>query len=223
MSIRKSGSFILLLFIWNSTLAQRKDFCSWTFINTQVKCNERVSVGFNEHILRNENATEWWMFIHDFSLNQKITKNISQEYHVRLSNIKRNNNSFENRTSFYYILNGNWSKKQFYIALRSRWQAQAFENHWDDSFKGPFYYHRIKCTLGYRFNYTYKISVSEELFQPLNRPERNFIDQHRTSLNLGMRINKHCSMDCFYQIQQSLGRTNPRIYFILGTGINVTL
>jgi hypothetical protein len=223
MSIQRITGIILTLLVSNGLFAQRKDFGSWTYINAQFKYSERISFGFTEHALRFENATEWWMFLHDFSINQKISKHISQEFHFRLGNYSQLNDHFTKRSIFYYTLNGSWSKKQFSFSMRSRWQAQAYEDHWNDSFKGPYYYHRLKLGLAYHFNYHYKISFSEELFQPLNRPNRNFIDQHRSSLMISFRKNKYYSVDCFYQIQEQIGRANPHLYFMLGTGLNITL
>ncbi len=201
---------------------QQKDFGTWSYFNTQVKWNEKISFCSSEHFLRYENASEWWMFLHDLSVTQKLNNHWSHELHVRLVEHRKTNNTFEDRSLFYYCLNGNWTKNKFSLGVRSRWQTMAYGNHWDDAYKGPFYYHRLKIVLGYQINYHLKVSFSDELFQPLNRPERKGIDQYRIAPMISYRRNKHYSFDFFYQIQHQTARINPYTYFILGTGVNFT-
>jgi hypothetical protein len=120
-------------------------------------------------------------------------------------------------------MNGSWNWNDWQLSARSRWQSLAYGSHWNDEFRGPYYYHRMKISLGKKINYHWKYSWGLEIFQPIHRPGRKGIDQFRTGPNLIYRWNKNWSFDLFYQYQKQLQRKNPYSYFLIGLGINLTL
>lgn len=74
---------ILFLGFCGQSQAQRNDFATWNYCNFNYKLNENLSLSLSEHMIRNENATESWLYFHDLSINQWLTKNVTQELHVR--------------------------------------------------------------------------------------------------------------------------------------------
>lgn len=224
MNDLKRVSLLLTIFLTMGTAyAQQDDFCSWNYLNVRIKLNPNWSVGFNEHYLRKENITERWMNIHDLYTAHRINSWLSQEFHLRSMQVQKLNDHIENRWLFFYALEGKMKWKGIQFNVRSRWQQLTFEDHWNDHFKGPYYYHRLKVSMQYPFNYHIKPAISCELFNPLNRPDHLMIDQFRCGINVTYRFNQHISLDPFYQLQQPLGRTLPKRYFILGAGFNLTL
>lgn len=215
-------SFFLLIF-YSRIYSQQKDFCTWNYINIQYKLNENWSIGLAEHALRYENATEWWMFIHDIFVKQNFHRNVSHELHVRLNNQKLRTNNFDERGIFYYALNINLNTNGWSTSLRTRWQGMAYGMHWNDGFKGPWFYHRFRFGISKSINYHWKLGADVELFQPLNRPQRRFVDQIRVGPSIQNRYNQNLSLDYFFQIQKQLYRVNPYTFFILGIGCNFKL
>jgi|GEM_PF-954266 len=200
--------------------AQQNDFATWNYCNVTFKQSENLSFTWSEHMLRNENATELWLYIHDLSVNQWLNKRLSQELHLRLVNQKQLNDAFGERVLAYYALNGHAKLGTWQLGVRSRWQAMAYGQHFNDAYKGPFVYHRAKISLGKSVNYFWRWSVNAELFQPINRPNRKGIDQVRYGLTISNTINKRFSMDHFFQIQQQRNRLNPYTYYVYGIGCN---
>jgi hypothetical protein len=221
----RSSILLLILLTITTPLAwgQQKDFGTWSYFNFQYKISEKWSVGYADHQLTHENASERWMFFHDFSIQQKINSHFNHEFHYRLVQFQKLNDVLEDRTLFYYALNGNWNVNDWTFSARSRWQSLAYGNHWSDSYKGPYQYHRLKISIGKRINYHWKCNIGTELFQPLNHPGRSGIDQWRIGPELSYKYNKFWSLILFYQIQKQLQRQNPYTYYLVGTGINLTL
>lgn len=216
--------YLLVALLWTKIgWTQQKDFGTWTYFNFQYKISENWSIGYSDHQLTHENASEKWMFFHDFSLNQKINRHFSHELHLRWIQFQKLNDILEDRSLFFYAVNGNWNFRNWSITARSRWQTLTFGNHWSDDYKGPYHYHRVRLALGKRLNYHWKCEVSSEFFQPLNRPNRKGIDQIRIGPAISYRYNKNWSLVIFYQIQKQMKRVNPYTYYLIGTGINLTL
>ncbi|NBV36590.1 MAG: DUF2490 domain-containing protein [Bacteroidetes bacterium] len=200
--------------------AQQNDFATWNYCNLTYKLNENLKVCLSEHMIRNENATEAWLYFHDLSVNQWLTKNMSHELHVRYVQQKRLDNNFEGKELLYYALNGKMKLGDVNLNVRSRWQGLVYGEHLNDSYKGPYFYHRFRVSAGKSINYHWNVSSNVEFFQPLNRPKRSYIDQIRYGVMVSNRINKHVSIDHFFQIQQQKNRLNPYRYFVLGIGCN---
>lgn len=213
---------ILFLGFCGQSQAQRNDFATWNYCNFNYKLNENLSLSLSEHMIRNENATESWLYFHDLSINQWLTKNVTQELHVRYIQQKRLDDIFEGKELLYYAINGKMRLGSININARSRWQGLVYGNHLSDSYKGPFFYHRFRLSAGRSMNYAWNVSTNIEFFQPLNRPKRAYIDQIRYGILVSRKLNKHVSFDHFFQIQQQKNRTNPYCYFVLGIGCNFT-
>jgi len=220
-----SGLLCLWLLLVASPMlyAQQRDFGAWGYIQLKYKINQKWSVGYTEHHLRNENASERWMNIHDAFGQCRINRFLSHEFHLRNIQYQHMDNKIENRWLIFYALVGSYKIQKWQLSMRSRWQQLTYEDHWNDAYKGPYYYHRLKTAADYIINYHWRLGGSTEWFMPLNRPNRSRLDQVRWTTDLTYRKNQHLAFDFFYQIQQPIGRSHPRYYFILGTGIHLTL
>jgi hypothetical protein len=222
----KLKGFLLLLFIkyFATTLhAQQKDFGTWNYFTFQYKINENFTAGFTEHILRYENASEWWLFIHDIFIRQQLSNKLSHELHLRWNMQKQRTNAFDDRAVVFYALNMKLKKRRWNFAMRTRWQGMSYGMHLNDAFKGPWFYHRLRFSFSRSINYHLKVGANAELFQPLNRPERGYIDQVRIGPSIHNRLNRNVSLEYFFQMQKQLNRNNPFTYYLLGIGCNFTL
>ena len=225
--MKKFWQFWIFLLIFFGSISkaqsQQNDFATWNYVNLKYKFNENLYLNLAEHMLRNENATELWLLFHDISLNQWISPHFTQELHFRLMNQKELNDNFIDKEVIYYAMNGQWKLGRWQLGLRSRWQGMAYGTHLNDEFKGPYFYHRGRLMCGTSFNYYWKSSLTAEFFQPINRPNRQGIDQVRYGILMTNTINKRFAMDYFFQLQQQKGRKNPYQYFVLGIGCNFVL
>ncbi|MEY4331054.1 MAG: hypothetical protein RL609_1802 [Bacteroidota bacterium] len=214
---------VIALFLFGfseNSNGQQNDFVTWNYLNFNYKLNENLSIGFSEHHMRNKNATETWLFLHDLSINHRLSQHLSHELHTRLIQQKRLDDNFQEREMMYYAVQGKWKVIGINIGARSRWQGMVYGNHFDDQYKGPFFYHRFRISLTKNISYRWHISSNVEFFQPLNRPQRSYIDQIRLGFLVSNKLNKHITIDHSFQIQQQKNRSNPYQYFVLGIGCN---
>lgn len=221
--IRTFALISLFLFQLNGSLfSQQKDFVSWNYLNLTYKINENWSASLTEHMMRNENVSEWWLFLHDLSVNHRITRHLSHELHLRLINQKKLNDQFEDREMLFYALNARYTWRGWSVSARSRWQGLIYGGRIRDAAKGPYYYHRFRMGISKSVNYHWRTGMNAELFQPLNRPQRAPVDQFRLSSSITYRLNRYLSIDNIFQIQQQLNRSNPYTYYVWGLGCNYT-
>jgi hypothetical protein len=218
--------FHLSIFYLLTTLlfAQKKDAGISTNLGATYKVNTRNSVDFSQMSYFNNNASQLWFTFSDLSFNHKTNNHFSSEFHLRWVAHKLPNESFQQRQMLYYTGVFQFKIKPLGINLdiKTRWQYSAIENHWDDRFKGPYFYHRFRLNLEKPINYHYKLSFNTEFFEPINRPTHAFVDQLRFTASLSYRKNKNWSFALSHQTMQQIGNKNPYRYTFVGIATHYT-
>lgn len=207
-----------------AVFGQQKDLGSSLNLGVTYKFNSRAAVDLNQMSYFRNNSQNLWFTFTDASLNLKHTRHISSELHIRAIAHMLPNESFQSREMIYFVGNfqGKIKKLGINFELKSRWQYSAIENHWNDSFKGPYLYHRFRLNIEKPFNYHIKASFSTEFFEPINRPTHSTIDQVRYTSYVSYRLNKNWTHGLSVQTMQQLGVKNPYLYTFLGYNIHYT-
>lgn len=217
---------LIFLFICSAcySYGQRKDFGISTNIGITYKLNTRNSLDFTQMSYFNNNASNLWFTFLDLSFNHKTNDHFSSEFHLRCVNHKLLNSSIQQRQMIYYTGVFRFKIKALGINadVKSRWQYSAIENHWNDSFKGPYFYHRFRVNLEKPINYHYKVSFNTEFFEPINRPTHAFIDQIRYTTTCSYRKNKNWSFSLSHQTMQQIRSKNPYLYTFVGFATHYT-
>lgn len=205
-------------------VGQQQDFGSSFNIGVTYKFNPRLSVDLNQMSYFRNNSQNLWFTFTDASVNLRHNKHFSSEMHLRGISHVLTNESFQSRQMIYFVENfqGKIKKLKLNFEIKSRWQYSAIENHWNDSFKGPYFYHRFRVNLEKPINYHYKLSFNTEFFEPINRPTHPLIDQIRYTTSLGYRQNKFWSFSLSHQVMQQLGIKNPYLYNFVGLAAHYT-
>lgn len=218
--------FLLFLIIGfgGTCIGQKKDFGISSNIGLTYKINTRNSIDLNQMNYFNNNASQFWFAFSDLSFNHKTNEHFTSEFHLRWVSHKLPNESFQQRQMLYYTAAFRFKIKPLgvNIDLKSRWQYSAIENHWNDSFKGPYLYHRFRLNVEKPINYHYRISFNTEFFEPINRPTHAFVDQIRYTANISYRKNKNWSFALSHQIMQQIGSKNPYLYTFVGLATHYT-
>ena len=219
---RKHILLLYLLFIGTISHGQREDFGTWSVLNVKWKSTRRWNFDYSNQLLTRNNSSQIWMIFHDLSANHRITRDWTQEFHLRWIHFQTHD-QFQQRQMMYYVLQRKfrWGLSEF--SLRSRWQYMAIEQHWDDGFAGPYFYHRIKANYSREISSDIKLSASIEAFQPLNRPNRSGIDQLRYGLSVGKKWNSRFQSGLFFQRQEQIGRKNPWRRNFIGYSLTFTI
>lgn len=216
--------FSVFCVISSLLFAQKKDAGISTNLGVSYKINTRNNIDFSQMSYFNNNASQLWFTFSDLSFNHKTNDHFSSEFHLRWVAHQLPNESFQQRQMGYYT-----AVFQFKIIpiglnvdIKSRWQYSAIENHWNDSFKGPYFYHRFRINVEKPINYHFKASFNTELFEPINRPTHAFIDQIRYTASLSYRKNKYWSFALSHQTMQQIGSKNPYLYTFVGLATHYT-
>jgi hypothetical protein len=167
-----------------------------------------------------DNSRELWMSSSDFGIGYRFNKFISSEIHYRNVSIRRLNNQFENRNLFYHTITVQESKGKFLFSCRNRIQQLSFAEHFNDDYRSPRWYDRVRFSVSRRMNYYWSYGLNCELFYPLNNMERKGLDQLRIGSLITRKFNESFSTALSYQLQQQIGRTGNNSYFVLGLQIN---
>ena len=216
--------FVLSFFISLSSFGQKRDFGLFTLAGLSFKINTRNSFDLNQMTYFNNNGSNLWFTFSDLSFNHKTNEKFSSEFHLRWINHSLPNESFQQRQMIYYcaVFHGKIKPLGVNYDFKSRWQYSAIENHWNDSFKGPYFYHRFRVDLEKPLDYHYRVSFNAEFFEPLNRPTHPTIDQVRYTISLAYRKNKNWSFSISNQTWKQIGSKNPYSYNFAGIATHYT-
>lgn len=217
------GSLLCFLFMGTHLSAQQKDFVTMPQLAISHRFNASVYGEAFQQFMFSDNSRELWMSSSDIGFGFRISRSFATEIHYRNVNIRRLNNQFENRNLFYHTITFQENIGKFLFSFRNRVQQLTFSEHFNDDYRSPRWYDRVRFNISRRVNYYWSGAVNCELFYPLNNKERSGLDQYRIGAAVTRRFNESVSIALSYQLQQQVGRTGNNAYFVLGIQINYEL
>jgi hypothetical protein len=210
-------------FVWSSSSGQQKDFVTMHQLAISHDFNASVYAEFFQQAMFYENSSELWMNSSDIGAGIKLNKAFSTELHYRNITFKRQNNQFENRNLIYHTLTYQRKVGKLLLSIRNRAQQLSFAEHFNDNYRSPRWYDRVRLNLSYRYNYYWSCGANGELFFPLNNKDRTGLDQYRIGTSLTRRFNNRFSTAATYQMQQQVGRSGNNTFFVLGLQVNIQI
>jgi hypothetical protein len=217
------GCLLGFLFMGTILSAQQKDFVTMPQLAIRYKFNSSSYAEVFQQFMFSDNSLVLWMSSSDIGFGFRISRSLATEVHYRNVNIRRLNNQFENRNLFYHTITFQENIGKFLFSFRNRVQQLTFSEHFNDDYRTPRWYDRIRFNVSRRLDYYWSGAVNCELFYPLNNEERSGLDQYRIGAAVTRRFNESFSTALSYQLQQQLGRTGNNAYFVLGIQINYEL
>lgn len=199
----RSLFFLIVVFLSTNACAQRlTDGVALVGLDVEKKWTRSFSTSVAHQTMFHQNFGQWWMSFMDAGLSFRYNEHWSAEIHARRIAFSLPNGSYQNRHLFYHTISYVKGVKNWSFSLRHRGQQLVYENHFDDSFKGPWWYFREKATIKYRFNYFWSGYTNAEIFFPLNRPNRPTVDQVRYGVGLIRTFNQNIRVEAYTQLQQ---------------------
>ena len=217
------GSLLGFLLIGTLLSAQQKDFVTMPQLAISNKFNASVYGEAFQQFMFSDNSRELWLSSSDIGIGFRINRSLATEVHYRNVSIRRLNNQFENRNLFYHTITFQDNIGKFLFSLRNRVQQLTFSEHFNDDYRTPRWYDRLRFNISRRVDYYWSGAVNCELFYPMNNKYRRGIDQYRIGAAVTRRFNESFSTALSYQLQQQVGRTGNNAYFVLGIQINYEL
>lgn len=211
--------YMLVIFLMSQAmfcLGQQKDFVGLTGISASKFINRSWDFGLATQTMFNQNLSELWIGYGDISLGYKIRRNLSIELHYRIIRFRNLDNHYDNRNMMYNTITCNKSLGKFNFSVRNRIQQLVYGEYFEDHWREPRWYNRIKFSTRYRFNYYWSLVASGEFFQPLNHPTRSGMDQYRLSAGLSYQYSDFLRFEPYFQLQQQRLRAVNNSNFVLG-------
>jgi len=202
MNIRLFFLIAGLSFAILSPAQRRTDGVGLVGFSLEKKWSRSLSTSLIHQTMIHQNFSQWWMSFLDVGVGFRLNENWTTELHARRVAFSLPNGSYQNRHLFYHTLSYVESVRNWTFSFRHRAQQLVYENHFSDSFKGPFWYCREKANVKYRFNYYWSAYANGEFFFPLNRPTRPTIDQVRYGVGLLRTFNQNIRLEAYTQLQQ---------------------
>lgn len=221
--MRKITVICLLLINTVSIYGQQNDFVALSGIKIEHKWNKYLSSSLALQSMLNENVSELWIAFADIGLSYKLNKNFETQLHYRQIKLKRFDNSYESRQLFYHTISWSKSVSKLTYTIRHRTQQLTFEDHFNDPFKGPYFYFRDRITIKYKINYFLQPYFATEAFFPLNRSNRPWMDQYRPTLGLFYCFNNNVKAEAYFQLQNPYLRPNATKRYVLGANLYVNI
>lgn len=207
-------TIVFFLWSWTSTYAQQSDFVLMPQFGMRYQYSRSLYFKFTQQALFNDNAAEFWMSGSDGAVGIRLNDHFSTELHTRWIQFKTPKNLLESRALFFHTITFNNKIGRVHFSLRNRIQQLVFVEHFNDEYRSPRWYNRLRLTASHRFNYYYALGLNTELFYPLNHPSRKAIDQIRVGASLERKFNEHWEVSIGYQLQQQLARVGNNRYFV---------
>lgn len=204
----------LLLLTMKSVRSQQSDFVLMPQATVSYKSSRSVYYKFTQQALFSDNAREFWMSGSDADVGFRINKFFKTELHARWIQFNTSRNILESRALFFHTISYHNSWREIHFSLRNRIQQLVFVEHFNDEYRRPKWYNRLRFTASHRINYYYGVGINTEIFYPLNNPDRRTIDQIRVGTSLERRFNEHWEISVGYQLQQQLARTGNNRFFV---------
>lgn len=201
------------------TLAQQNDFVLLNGLKVEKRWSPRFAGTLSVQNMFNQNISEWWIGFIDAGLTFRFAKGWDTQLHMRQIRMLSPENMVQRRQLYYHTLSWNGSKNNWSLSIRHRTQQLTFEDHFDNPFRGPFWYVRDRVLLAHRLNYYWRPYVAFEAFFPLNRPTRPTVDQTRFTIGCFRTFNDHFKIESFYQLQQPVNRPTSTVRYVWGINL----
>ena len=219
MSVRIYISLFLILVGCARSLAQQNDFVLLQGVKLEKRLNQRVAGTLSVQNMFNQNVSEWWIGFVDAGITLRLAKGWDTQFHLRQIRLQTPENAVQHRQLYFHTLSWTGSKNKWAFSVRHRTQQLVFGEHFNNRFRGPFWYVRDRALVAYRINYYWRPYTAFEAFFPLNRPTRPTIDQVRWTLGFFRTFNDHFKLETFYQLQQPVQRPNATVRYVWGVNL----
>jgi Protein of unknown function (DUF2490) len=187
--------------------AQQSDFFGQPGLIVSRQMDPSWHITWSNQALFNQNLNECRSFMSDFSVGYRLTKKMSTEMHYRAIRFRELNNTYSTRHLFYHTLSYSAGAGDFSFRFRHRLQQMVYGDHFNDNYKGPRWYERLRIKVGYRLNYYWTFYASTELFIPLSKTGGLIPDQLRHAVGITRAFNDRFAIDAGFSNQQEVNQT----------------
>lgn len=207
--MRRIGWIILLMLLIHSPALKAQEDGQWgssLAIELSKKVFKGVNLSFEEEFRTRENFSVVDRYSHTLELSYKPLKFLKVGGAYNLINYNHPTKDWEVRHRYYLYATGSYSFAGFTVSLRERFQSTYRSGVTETSKRAnPKYYLRSRLGVEYNIPHCHLTPyTSLELFNSLNDPQGNSMDQYRIIGGLGYDFNKSNKLEVFYRYSNKL-------------------
>lgn len=196
---------IFFFLVTTSVKSQYSDAVLWLSLKSNIRLNDRVSIGINPEILMNENYQEIGRFNVDLGGDYKITKQFKMGLYYRFAKSRLLDNSYENRHRWYLEGAYKFKLERISTTVRLRYQSNYDQEGTAIDFDNPQESLRTKVSLRYNTKKRWNPFLEGEIWTNL---EEELVDNYRIGLGIEYDISKRQSIITAYKLNKEVNQKN---------------
>ena len=214
MSYKKSIG-ILFGLISCLSIAAQDDFGSILSADVTKKIVKGLNVNFEEEIRTRSNFSEIERFSHAFDINYKPFKFLKIGGAYNPINYNHEKRGWELRHRYYFYTTGSLEAKRFTISLRERFQSTKTQGLAKTATRAnPKNYLRSRLKAEYNIkNSKFTPFAFVELFNTLNNPRKNEMDEWRFAAGVDCKLDKKNAVSLYYRYQNYTDDDEMNIHY----------
>jgi hypothetical protein len=226
--IQKALLFCALIFIVPFVYSQdgytyvSQDLESWNSLEFRYKFNKKFSIGLEQGIRLNQNASTVDQVLTDLKFKVKPTDHLNFGLGLRYVADRGGNDLFDN--DFRFNLDAIYKHKLKPFSFQYRLRFQNRNEIGLSTAEGDYFRNYLRLKAGVKFNikkWKFDPVFSAEIFRDLTQYTGGF-DKLRFTLGTSYSFKKFGAIDAFYRIEQSLGTVYSKTTYIVGLGYTFT-
>jgi len=197
----KKGIGFFLGFFSCICIEAQDDFGSILSASVSKKITKGLNINFEEEFRTRSNFSEVDRFSHALELNYKPLNFLKVGGAYNLINFNHEKKSWEIRHRYYFYATGSLNAGQFTLSLRERFQSTKRQGIKQTATRvNPKLYLRSRLKVDYNIRKSkFTPSASVELFNTLNDPVKNEMNQWRGILGVEYKLNKKNFLELYYR------------------------
>ena len=212
----KKGVFCVLGILSCLSIAAQDDFGAILSADVTKKIAKGLNINFEEEYRSRSNFSETERFSHALDINYKPFSFLKVGGAYNLINFNHAKRGWEVRHRYYFYTTGSLDVKRFSFSLRERFQSTTRVGVKQTATRAnPKHYLRSRLKVEYDIRKSkFTPFASFELFNTLNHPQKNRMDQWRAIAGTAYKLNKKSSLDFFYRYTRGIDEEEINIHQI---------
>jgi len=197
----KKGLLCLLGFFCCMGIEARDDFGSLLSASVSKKIIKGLHISFEEEFRTRSDFSEIERFSHDLELSYKPLNFLKMGGAYNLINYNHDKKGWEIRHRYYFYATGSLNAGRFTLSLRERFQSTKRQGVKETATRAnPKLYLRSRLKADYNIRKSkFTPYASVELFNTLNNPVKNDINQWRSTAGVEYKLNKKSALELYYR------------------------
>jgi len=197
----RKGFLFLLGFMSCLSISAQDDFGSILSADVTKKIAKRLNINFEEEFRTRATFSELERFSHTLEVNYKPLKFLKTGGAYNLMNYNHDKRGWEIRHRYYFYATGSLEAGRFSISLRERFQSTKRQGVEQTAKRAnPKLYLRSRLKVDYNIRKSkFGPYASWELFNTLNDPQKNGVNQWRGVAGVAYKYNKKNEWALYYR------------------------